>query len=37
MWWTVAKEAVASWSSHKNARQGAELAYYSVFLWDPSF
>jgi membrane protein len=31
MWWTVAKEAVSNWSSHKDARQGAALAYYSVF------
>ena len=31
MWWTVAEEAVSNWSSHKDARQGAALAYYSVF------
>ena len=35
MWWTVAKEAVANWSSHKDARQGAALAYYSVFSLGP--
>ncbi len=35
MWWTVAKEAAASWSSHKDARQGAALAYYSVFSLGP--
>jgi membrane protein len=35
MWWTVAKEAATSWSSHKDARQGAALAYYSVFSLGP--
>lgn len=35
MWWTVAKTAVANWSSHKDARQGAALAYYSVFSLGP--
>ena len=35
MWWTVAKEAVANWSGHKDARQGAALAYYSVFSLGP--
>jgi uncharacterized BrkB/YihY/UPF0761 family membrane protein len=35
MWWTIAKEAVANWSSHKDARQGAALAYYSVFSLGP--
>jgi membrane protein len=35
MWWTVAKEAMANWSSHKDARQGAALAYYSVFSIGP--
>jgi membrane protein len=35
MWWTVAKEAVSNWSSHKDARQGAALAYYSVFSLGP--
>ena len=35
MWWTVAKEAVANWSGHKDARQGAALAYYSVFTLGP--
>jgi membrane protein len=35
MWWTVAKEATTSWSSHKDARQGAALAYYSVFSLGP--
>ena len=30
MWWTVAKEAATNWSGHKDARQGAALAYYSV-------
>ena len=35
MWWTVVKEAAANWSSHKDARQGAALAYYSVFSLGP--
>ena len=35
MWWTVAKEAATNWSSHKDARQGAALAYYSVFSLGP--
>jgi membrane protein len=35
MWWTVMKEAASNWSSHKDARQGAALAYYSVFSLGP--
>ena len=35
MWWTILKEAAISWSSHKDARQGAALAYYSVFSLGP--
>jgi membrane protein len=35
MWWTVAKEAATGWSNHKDARQGAALAYYSVFSLGP--
>ena len=35
MWWTVLKEAATKWSSHKDARQGAALAYYSVFSLSP--
>ena len=35
MWWTVTKEAAANWSSHEDARQGAALAYYSVFSLGP--
>jgi membrane protein len=35
MWWMAAKEAATSWSSHKDARQGAALAYYSVFSLGP--
>ena len=35
MWWTVAKEAATNWSGHKDARQGAALAYYSVFSLGP--
>jgi membrane protein len=35
MWWTVVKEAATNWSNHKDARQGAALAYYSVFSLGP--
>ena len=35
MWWTVLKDAAGNWSSHKDARQGAALAYYSVFSLGP--
>ena len=35
MWWSVAKEAAINWSGHKDARQGAALAYYSVFSLGP--
>ena len=35
MSWTVAKEAATNWSGHKDARQGAALAYYSVFSLGP--
>jgi membrane protein len=35
IWWTVAKEAATNRSSHKDARQGAALAYYSVFSLGP--
>jgi membrane protein len=35
MWWTVIKEAATNWSIHKDARQGAALAYYSVFSLGP--
>jgi membrane protein len=35
MLWTMAKEAAANWSSHRDSRQGAALAYYSVFSLGP--
>src|ERR1035441_7575703 len=35
MLWTVAKEAAENWSGHKDSRQGAALAYYSVFSVGP--
>jgi membrane protein len=35
MLWTVVKEAAGNWSSHKDSRQGAALAYYSVFSLGP--
>jgi membrane protein len=33
--WGVLKEAAESWSAHKDSRQGAALAYYSVFSIGP--
>ena len=35
MLWTIAKEAAANWSSHRDSRQGAALAYYSIFSLGP--
>lgn len=35
MLWTVVKEAAGNWSNHKDSRQGAALAYYSVFSLGP--
>ena len=35
MLWDVAKEAADNWSRHKDSRQGAALAYYSVFSLGP--
>src|SRR5882672_9338808 len=35
MLWLVAKEAAGNWSSHKDSRQGAALAYYSIFSLGP--
>src|SRR5450756_2797903 len=35
MLWVIAKEAAGNWSSHKDSRQGAALAYYSVFSLGP--
>jgi membrane protein len=35
MLWKTAKEAAQNWSKHKDARQGAALAYYSVFSLGP--
>jgi membrane protein len=35
MLWTVVKEAAENWASHKDSRQGAALAYYSVFSLGP--
>jgi membrane protein len=32
---TVAREAAENWSIHKDARQGAALAYYSIFSIGP--
>jgi len=33
--WTIVKEAAENWSTHRDARQGAALAYYSVFSIGP--
>ncbi|MBV9560100.1 MAG: YihY/virulence factor BrkB family protein [Bradyrhizobium sp.] len=33
--WNILKEAASNWSAHKDARQGAALAYYSVFSIGP--
>jgi len=33
--WTVTKTAALNWSAHRDARQGAALAYYSVFSLGP--
>src|ERR1700692_4473021 len=35
MLWKVLKEAAVNWSDHKDSRQGAALAYYSVFSLGP--
>ena len=35
MLWTVVKEAAGCWSDHRDSRQGAALAYYSVFSLGP--
>jgi membrane protein len=35
MLWLVAREAAKNWSSHRDSRQGAALAYYSVFSLGP--
>jgi membrane protein len=34
-WWALLKQAAANWLEHKDARQGAALAYYSVFSFGP--
>jgi membrane protein len=34
-WWVLFKDAAANWAAHKDARQGAALAYYSVFSLGP--
>ena len=33
--WNVMKEAANNWSTHKDSRQGAAIAYYSVFSIGP--
>ncbi len=35
MLWKVLRTAAENWSSHKDSRQGAALAYYSVFSLGP--
>jgi membrane protein len=34
-WWPLIRQTAAQWSSHKDARLGAALAYYSVFSIGP--
>jgi membrane protein len=34
-WWALIKETAASWVKHKDAQQGAALAYYSIFSLGP--
>jgi membrane protein len=34
-WWNLLRNAAANWATHKDARQGAALAYYSVFSLGP--
>jgi membrane protein len=34
-WWTLLKETGLGWSNHKDSRQGAALAYYSIFSLGP--
>jgi membrane protein len=34
-WWNLLRNAAANWAMHKDARQGAALAYYSVFSLGP--
>ena len=34
-WWSLIRDTFAQWSEHKAARQGAALAYYSVFSLGP--
>jgi membrane protein len=33
--WSLIKESAANWSTHKDARLGAALAYYSIFSMGP--
>jgi membrane protein len=35
VWWLILKESAVGWSDHKDSRQGAALAYYSVFSLGP--
>jgi membrane protein len=34
-WWTLLKETVSGWLTHKAAKLGAALAYYSIFSIGP--
>jgi membrane protein len=36
-WWAPFQDAALQWVEHKDARQGAALAYYSVFSLGPLF
>ena len=35
LWWAVLRQAASDWSSHKDSRLGAALAYYSIFSLGP--
>lgn len=34
-WWALIRDSLKQWKGHKDARQGAALAYYSVFSLGP--
>jgi membrane protein len=34
-WWGLLRATVSRWSSHKDARLGAALSYYSIFSLGP--
>ena len=34
-WWTLIRDTASAWMAHKAAKQGAALAYYSIFSLGP--